>query len=228
MALPTLLVLLLCSFLADTLAHGTVRASETHQIVTCGSVIKLFHPQTRHRLHSHSVNYGSGSQQQSVTAVDASADPNSYWLVTGGYNQPPCPPGTPMKKGDVFRLRHLGTNRNLHSHHHPSPLSGKQEVSCYLEGDQGDSGDNWTLDIAEEQWMRDTPVKIRHADSGLYLATHNVKFGHPIAGQLEVMATTSRGSPSNWVTAEGVYLPILGSDGSSEVILEEDDATPPA
>ena len=36
-------------------------------VVTCGSVIKLQHVATEHRLHSHQVNYGGGSGQQSVT-----------------------------------------------------------------------------------------------------------------------------------------------------------------
>ena len=34
------------------------------QQVTCGSVLKLFHYQSNHRLHSHDVKYGSGSGQQ--------------------------------------------------------------------------------------------------------------------------------------------------------------------
>jgi dolichyl-phosphate-mannose--protein O-mannosyl transferase len=37
--------------------------------VTCGSVIKLQHVATEHRLHSHQVNYGGGSGQQSVTGL---------------------------------------------------------------------------------------------------------------------------------------------------------------
>ena len=34
------------------------------QQVTCGSVLKLFHYQSNHRLYSHDVKYGSGSGQQ--------------------------------------------------------------------------------------------------------------------------------------------------------------------
>ena len=33
------------------------------------------------RLHSHDIKYGTGSGQQSVTAVEAKEDGNSYWLV---------------------------------------------------------------------------------------------------------------------------------------------------
>ncbi len=35
--------------------------------VTCGSVVKLKHKATGARLHSHQVNYATGSGQQSVT-----------------------------------------------------------------------------------------------------------------------------------------------------------------
>jgi hypothetical protein len=36
--------------------------------VTCGSAIKIIHEETSYLLHSHDINYGSGSRQQSVTA----------------------------------------------------------------------------------------------------------------------------------------------------------------
>ncbi|KAK6018637.1 hypothetical protein OSTOST_15770, partial [Ostertagia ostertagi] len=44
------------------------------EFVTCGSVLKLSNVNEGSRLHSHDVKYGSGSGQQSVTAVTASDD----------------------------------------------------------------------------------------------------------------------------------------------------------
>jgi dolichyl-phosphate-mannose--protein O-mannosyl transferase len=35
------------------------------------------------RLHSHDIKYGTGSGQQSVTAIEAKEDGNSYWLIKG-------------------------------------------------------------------------------------------------------------------------------------------------
>ena len=49
--------------------------------MTCGSVLKIKNSKYDHRLHSHEVKYGSGSGQQSVTAVDTSDDHNSYWQI---------------------------------------------------------------------------------------------------------------------------------------------------
>lgn len=51
------------------------------EFVTCGTILKMINTDLRLRLHSHDVKYGSGSGQQSVTAVDVSDDYNSHWLV---------------------------------------------------------------------------------------------------------------------------------------------------
>ena len=49
--------------------------------VTYGSMLKLRHVSTEYRLHSHEVSYGSGSKQQSVTAVAQGDDLNSFWVL---------------------------------------------------------------------------------------------------------------------------------------------------
>lgn len=51
------------------------------ELVTCGTVLKLSNANEGSRLHSHDVKYGSGSGQQSVTAVTASDDVNSHWQI---------------------------------------------------------------------------------------------------------------------------------------------------
>ena len=84
----------------------------SNSLVTCGSALKLQHVKTNVRLHSHEVNYGSGSGQQvpqvllvyclyninnmvrfitfyhqSVTGISHSDDVNSYWLVGGKHGE---------------------------------------------------------------------------------------------------------------------------------------------
>ena len=49
--------------------------------MSCGSVVKLQHVGTGADLHSHEVAYGSGSGQQSVTAMADPEDANSFWAV---------------------------------------------------------------------------------------------------------------------------------------------------
>ncbi|VDK55626.1 unnamed protein product [Gongylonema pulchrum] len=64
---------------------GTRAASrEADGFVTCTSVVKLKNNQDGVRLHSHDVKYGSGSGQQSVTAVQDGDDVNSYWQILAG------------------------------------------------------------------------------------------------------------------------------------------------
>jgi dolichyl-phosphate-mannose--protein O-mannosyl transferase len=65
------------------LAVSQAAFAKDTQEVTCGSVIKLVHEETRHKLHSHDIAYGSGSGQQSVTGFEGSDDANSYWVVKG-------------------------------------------------------------------------------------------------------------------------------------------------
>lgn len=177
--------------------------------VTCGSTIKLQHSNTKYRLHSHEIAYGSGSGQQSVTAFEGSNDANSYWVIRGSTKHP-CPQGTPISPGTKFRLQHVNTKRWLHSHHHSAPISSQhQEVSCYGDEDKSDSGDIWKFEAEKGSgvWTRDAKARLVHDETGVYLMSHDKKFGRPIAGQQEVCGTKKKNSDSFWVATEGVYMP---------------------
>ncbi|KAH3744714.1 MIR motif [Pelomyxa schiedti] len=178
-------------------------------VVTCGSTIKLRHASTNYRLHSHKVTYGSGSGQQSVTGFPEFDDPNSLWTIHGGKDGS-CPRGKQIKNGDVIRLMHAQTKKNLHSHLHQSPLTHQQEVSCYGDNGVGDSGDMWVVETQDKgPWKRSAPIRFKHADTGMYLyATSQAKFGNPIPGQLEVSAVKHSDPNSLWNTAEGFYFPV--------------------
>lgn len=95
-------------------------------------------------MHSHDVKYGTGSGQQSVTATELQEDINSHWLIKPGSGKT-IERGQPIKCGSSIRLEHVETKKNLHSHHFQSPLSGNQEISCYGDNGEGDSGDNWAV-----------------------------------------------------------------------------------
>lgn len=83
----------------------------------------------------------------------------------------------PIKCGDVIRLQHLATNKNLHSHHFSSPLSGNQEISCYGEEGVGDSGDHWKVICSDDFWLRSNTVKFFHIDTDVYLSVSGRTFG---------------------------------------------------
>ncbi|KAL9656611.1 hypothetical protein ABK040_002884 [Willaertia magna] len=176
-------------------------------LVTCGSIIKLKHNNLKCRLHSHQVKYGTGSGQQSVTCYPEEGDENSYWVVKGSYPQDSCPQGTVLKDKTIIRLQHAQTGGRLHSHLHASPLSRQQEVSCY-EGE--DTGDNWFVELTTgTELKRGDSFRLKHVDTGKYLHTHNMKFGHPIPGQAEVTCVDASNTNTLWVAEEGVYYPTL-------------------
>eukprot|EP00245_Coleochaete_scutata_P001263 TRINITY_DN11533_c0_g1_i1.p1 TRINITY_DN11533_c0_g1~~TRINITY_DN11533_c0_g1_i1.p1 ORF type:complete len:224 (+),score=42.77 TRINITY_DN11533_c0_g1_i1:130-801(+) len=196
------LSIILLSWTAGTHAAQSVE-------VTCGSVIKLLHEKTKHRLHSHEVQYGTGSGQQSVTGFPGQDDGNSYWLVQSGVGEVACKQGEAFKNGAIVRLQHQRTHKWLHSHLHPSPLSNNLEVSCFGGDGNSDTGDNWKLDIdgKGKVWLKDQKVRLQHVDTGGFLYSHDKKFGRPIAGQQEVCAVQGKASDSKslWSASEGVY-----------------------
>ncbi|KAJ9549079.1 hypothetical protein OSB04_021622 [Centaurea solstitialis] len=127
-------------FLFPTLeSHYATSATTTSDQgveVSYGSVIKLMHEKTKFRLHSHSVPYGSGSGQQSVTCFPRVDDSNSYWIVR------PVPEtsarqGDSIETGTVIRLQHMRTRKWLHSHLHASPISGNLESSLICPSGKG-------------------------------------------------------------------------------------------
>jgi len=180
--------------------------SKNFKYVTCGSVMKLKNPRQNIRLHSHDVKYGSGSGQQSVTGTEQIDDHNSYWAVRGKYKDT-CDRGEPVKCGEVIRLQHLSTKRNLHSHLFQSPMSRNQEVSAFGENGLGDTGDNWEVVCKGKKWKRDEKIRFKHVDTGNYLHATNEQYGRPISGQREIVGHYSADDPgSQWIAVEGVYV----------------------
>ncbi|XP_048514111.1 stromal cell-derived factor 2 [Athalia rosae] len=175
--------------------------------VTCGSVLKLLNVGSNVRLHSHSIKYGTGSGQQSVTATEIQEDGNSHWLIKAE-TEKQCTRGKPIKCGDIVRLEHLATKKNLHSHHFSSPLSANQEISAY--GDEkgdGDTGDDWQVVCQDEFWERDGTIMLRHIDTNVFLSSSDRTYGNPITGQVEVVGTyTAIGDNSNWKSMEGLFI----------------------
>lgn len=179
-----------------------------YEFVTWGSTFKLLNVNANVRLHSHDVKYGSGSGQQSVTAVKNADDHNSYWQLRPSTRASStlAERGQPVKCGDTFRLFHLSTKRNLHSHLFQSPLSNNQEVSAFGELGAGDDGDNWQVVCDEDYWRRDEQIKLKHALTGKFLHVSGDTYGRPIHGQFEVSCYAYANQLNWWKVAEGVYV----------------------
>ncbi|XP_059614786.1 stromal cell-derived factor 2 [Phlebotomus argentipes] len=200
--LATMVYIVLTALVCSLGGTEAVRA----KFVTCGSVLKLLNVAYNMRLHSHDVKYGTGSGQQSVTATEIQEDANSHWIIKAKTGKM-CDRGTPVSCGDIIRLQHMTTKKNLHSHHFGSPLSGNQEVSCYGDDNgEGDTGDHWEVICSGDHWHRDSAVKLKHVDTNMYLAVSGRTFGRPINGQMEVMAMTQPRGEGDWKAAEGIFL----------------------
>ncbi|KAL1968763.1 hypothetical protein VTN77DRAFT_1589 [Rasamsonia byssochlamydoides] len=136
-------------------------------------------------LHSHVQTYPEGSTQQQVTCYHHK-DANNDWFVYPNRNEPEFDPDGPLKfvgHGDVIRLIHAQTGRNLHSHTIAAPITkADYEVSCYGNTTIGDDKDHWTIEVVSDAASKDrsrvrtltTAFRLRHTTLGCYLRAGNV------------------------------------------------------
>ncbi|KAL0269518.1 UNVERIFIED_CONTAM: hypothetical protein PYX00_007222 [Menopon gallinae] len=99
-------------------------------------------------LHSHWHLYpeGVGARQQQITTY-THKDDNNKWLIKPYYELEEL--GDEIKfvrSGDLVRLEHIATRRNLHSHQENAPLTKKHlQVTGYGENGTGDANDVWKV-----------------------------------------------------------------------------------
>lgn len=191
--------------------------------LTFGTVLKLEHIQSGHRLHSHELPYAGGSGQQSVTGQPLHGDSNSFWFVKqphpkehdeSGDTTPPT--GEPIKCGATIRLQHLNTGKNLHSHLVSAPMNDDYEVSAYARNTDevwkdGDTGDDWIVQCEGarngDAWLRTHRIYLKHVDTDAYLTSNSrLVYDEPIRNQLHVSARTRKNRDCVWRAAEGFFM----------------------
>ncbi|KAF9952116.1 Protein O-mannosyltransferase 2 [Mortierella alpina] len=102
-------------------------------------------------LHSHRDTYPEGSRQQQITCY-GHKDENNKFSFQRPWGANHTDAIQVLKHGDVVRLVHDLTGRNLHSHRIHAPLTVEHwEVSGYGNREQGDANDEWVLEIIGEQ-----------------------------------------------------------------------------
>lgn len=190
------------------LVHICTSDKNDYRFVTCGSILKLYNSERNAYLHSHDIKYQSGNMQsghQSVSGNSAPDEHRTYWKVKAEHDGH-CKRGYVIKCGDVIRLEHTVTKRNLHSHNFLSPLTHQQEVSAFGENGNGDSDDNWTVTCPYRYWSRKDEIRLQHVNSGAYLDMGYEQYDEPIRYQYEVCGTMYAGQYSNyWLAREGVF-----------------------
>ncbi len=106
-------------------------------MVAYGAIISLKNHRTGGGyLHSHPHLYpeGVGARQQQITTY-SHKDDNNHWRVKY-YNEEYQENSTieGLKHGDLIRLEHVATGRNLHAHRIPAPITKKHnQVTGYGE-----------------------------------------------------------------------------------------------
>ncbi|KAL1921001.1 uncharacterized protein VTP21DRAFT_11636 [Calcarisporiella thermophila] len=138
-------------------------------------------------LHSHVQTFPSGSKQQQVTCYHYK-DNNNEWILRKPRNAanevvPESEEVEYVRNGDIVRLMHGPTGRNLHSHPIKAPVTTSQwEVSCYGNETIGDSNDHWKVEIVDDMYDKSkthvrsltTRIRLRHVNLGCLLTANNV------------------------------------------------------
>ncbi|KAF5337182.1 hypothetical protein D9611_003049 [Ephemerocybe angulata] len=172
--------------------------ADTFADVAIGSKVTIRHLNTQGGyLHSHPHNYPTGSKQQQITLYPHRDHNNEFLLLNATQTGASGDPAVDWLAEDIsyvtsgarIKLRHIATEKHVHSHDHRPPVSDvdfQNEVSAYgLKGFIGDANDDWIVEIYEGD-KRDkeshkrvrtlrTHFRLRHALQGCYLFSHKVK-----------------------------------------------------
>ena len=158
-------------------------------------------------LHSHVQTYPEGSSQQQVTCYHHK-DANNDWFFYPNRNEKKYNPKSEELRfpgnGDVIRLIHAQTGRNLHSHQVSAPITkSDHEVSCYGNLTVGDAKDHWTIEVLSDTASRDyskvrtltTAFRLKHTELGCYLRAGNVNL--PQWGFKQIETTCAKKSKAS-------------------------------
>mmetsp|Transcript_11064 Transcript_11064/g.27205 ORF Transcript_11064/g.27205 Transcript_11064/m.27205 type:complete len:222 (+) Transcript_11064:2352-3017(+) len=179
--------------------------ADDNLVVTCGSAIAIRHLESKkYFLKSSSHKFGASGQQ--VVSLDVQGSGGIMWQIQAAHNKT-CTTGEPVTCGEVVRLTHVETSKNLHCQHGlPAPLSPyNNEVSGFGNEGVGDAFDNWRVECIQrkgaqqakgQMWMSGGLVRFQHVESKRWLVSGTkTKFNQsncphcPIHGELEVSAT---------------------------------------
>ncbi|KAG8448978.1 hypothetical protein GDO86_015881 [Hymenochirus boettgeri] len=128
-------------------------------------------------LHSHWHLYpeGVGAKQQQVTTY-SHKDQNNLWIIKKqNSDYDPTSPVEFVRHGDIIRLEHMVTGRNLHSHQREAPLTKKHlQVTAYGTNGTGDSNDYWRIDVlgskSKVKVLR-SQIRLLHISTGCLLGS---------------------------------------------------------
>lgn len=181
------------------------------------------------------MQWGSGSHLQIITAIREYDHYGSLFIIKEAHGKEPCETGTPVNCGDVIRLEHSQTGKNLHSHNFPSFITDSQEVCAFGENGTGDENDNWKImcyNWKENVLTGKTNFFLQHVDTNQFLYIdikkslyneHNCR-GCPILNHREISCTSTKDKQSLWKVGGGIiYTNSNQENDHVEVRINQDD-----
>ena len=137
------------SLFQSTIKGNPMEKLVTPPLVNYGSQISLrsAHNMPCGYLHSHQDLYpeGVGAHQQMVSSY-VHRDENNFFTVKP--NSTLEEQNRPVRSGDLVKLEHWATGRNLHSHKIPSVMAKTHfQVTGYGEDGIGDENDLWRVEV---------------------------------------------------------------------------------
>ncbi len=194
--------------------------------ITYGSSLRLQNIISKFHLSSFGMNWSTGSGLQIVTSVSSDRDTNSLFTIKEGEGYSSKFTGEPVKCGEVIRLEHINTGKNLHSHDFKSFVTDSQEACAFGENGIGDVNDNLRISCYKQEdgeiITGKSEVFIQHVptEKWLYINYRTSMYndrncrGCPIRGQREVSLTDKKDKQCLWQVIGGI---IFSSDKEQNI-----------
>ncbi len=210
------LIFLSNKILCENMSEEDIKTTIESKTVTYGSSLRIQNIITKYYLSSFGMNWSTGSGLQIITAVQNDKDRNSLFTIKEGENYPVKINGEPVLCGEIIRLEHIATGKNLHSHDFKSFVTNSQEACAFGEDGNGDVNDNFRISCYKQNdndtITGKTEFFLQHVptQNWLYINYKTSMYddrncrGCPIRGQREVSLTTKKDKQCLWKVIGGI------------------------
>jgi len=198
------------------MSEEDIKSTIESKTITYGSSLRIQNVITKYHLSSFGMNWSTGSGLQIVTAVQSDKDLNSLFTIKEGDTYPVKINGDPVLCGQVIRLEHIITGKNLHSHDFKSFVTNSQEACAFGEDGNGDVNDNYRITCYKQEdndlITGKTEFFLQHVptEKWLYINYKTSMYndgncrGCPIRGQREVSLTDKKDKQCLWKVIGGI------------------------
>ena len=206
----------LSSIICENMSEEDIKSTIESKTVTYGSSLRIQNIITKYHLSSMGMNWSTGSGLQIVTAVKGDKELNGLFTIKEGETYPIKASGEPVLCGEVIRLEHIATGKNLHSHEFKSFVTNSQEACAFGDDGNGDVNDNFRINCYKQNdndiITGKTEFFLQHVptENWLYINYRTSMYddnncrGCPIRGQREVSLTTKKDKQCLWKVVGGI------------------------